>query len=202
LYRIGLTPTSGREPCYLHWRMADKRRFAIVLALAAAGAGLLAASLHHGPDNSPPVIRGHAPGLELRFYKNDGIPLKPGDTLAMGDGIGAVYRNLGNESLWAFIFAYDAKGNLYWLEPHHQIATRKDDLSVGLAPSANERSIGGEARLEALPPGSFTVYAVVTPGILVTTRIERLAPSEHNRASLQDRFGDGIVIELPLTIAP
>jgi len=182
--------------------MADKRRLGILVAVAVVGGGLYALSLHRRSDAVPPVIRGKAPGLELHFYKGSGVALKAGDTIGSGDSIGAVYHNLGNESLWALIFAYDALGNLYWLEPHHAIGSRSEDLSVGLAPTEKERSVGSAAQLRDLPAGPLTVFALVTPGIMVTSRIERLDPDERDRQSLLNRFPDAVVVELPLTMVP
>ncbi len=153
-------------------------------------------------SDAPPAIRGKAPGVELHFFRWPGVQFKPGETLSTTDPIGISYRNLGNESLWALIFAYDSTGELHWLQPHHTPGTRADDLSVQLAASSEERNLNGVSRFSDLPPGPFTVFALVTPGILVASRIERLLPSEHNRQSLLNRFPDAVVIELPLVVPP
>ena len=184
--------------------MVENRRAIIVLSSVAAVTVLLwGFSLVHRSTSSPPPIRGRAPGLELHFFRWPGVPFKAGETITPADPIAVTYRNLGNESLWALIFAYDAAGELHWVYPHHTPGTRSDDLSVQLAASSTERNLDvGVARLSELPPGPVTIFAVVTPGIMVASRIERLPPSERNRPSLLDRFPDAVVIELPLIAAP
>ena len=184
--------------------MAEKPRTLIVLSsVAAVTAVLWGFSLVDRSYSSPPTIRGNAPGLELHFFRWPGVPLKPGDTLTPADPIAISYRNLGNESLWALIFAYDANGELHWVYPHHTPGTRTEDLSVQFVASSAEHNLDGNvARLGELPPGPLTVFALVTPGIMVASRIERLLPSEENRQSLLDRFPDAVVVELPLIAAP
>jgi hypothetical protein len=183
--------------------MGENRRALIVLgSIAAALALLFGLSLRHGSYSSPPAIRGKAPGLELHFFRWPGVPLRAGETITPADPIGISYRNLGNESLWALIFAYDAAGELHWVQPHHTPGTRADDLSMQLAASTQERNIGSAAHFGDLPPGPFTIFALVTPGIMVTSRIERLDPAERNRESLLKRFPDAVVFELPVTAAP
>jgi hypothetical protein len=184
--------------------MAENRRAIIVLSSVAAVALLLwGFSLAQPASSAPPAVRGRAPGLELHFFRWPGVAIKPGETLTPADPIAITYRNLGNESLWALIFAYDAAGELHWLYPHHTPGTRSDDLSVQLAASSAERNLDANvARLGELPPGPLTVFALVTPGIMVTSRIERLLPSEHNRQSLLARFPDSVVVELPLIAGP
>jgi hypothetical protein len=191
--------------------MGEKRRAPIVMvSVAVAVAVLFGLSLRHPSTASPPPIVGKAPGLDLRFFRWPGVQIKPGETIKPAEPIGVAYRNLGNESLWALIFAYDSQGELHWLQPHHTIGTRADDLSVQLAASPagspagseNERNLPGASHWDELPAGPFTVFAVVTPAIMVTSRIERLDPSERNRESLLARFPDAVVIELPLVVPP
>jgi len=193
--------------------MAENRRAIIVVSSVAAVTVLLwGYSLVPGAHFSP-TATGGAPGrwmrrpstgrVSLHFFRWPGVPLRAGDTLTPADPIAISYRNLGNESLWALIFAYDATGELHWVNPHHTPGTRTDDVSVQLVKSSAERNLDGEvARLGDLPPGPLTVFALVTPGIMVTSRIERLVPSEENRQSLLDRFPDAVVVELPLIAAP
>ncbi len=181
--------------------MASNRRQIMILSSVAAAALLLwGLSMVHPSYASPPAVPGRAPGLELHFFRWPGVPFKAGESVKPGDPIAISYRNLGNESLWALIFAYDAAGDLHWLYPH---MNHPEELSVQLWASSGERNLDGQvARLDDLPPGPLTIFALVTPGIMLTGRIDHLLPSERNRPSLLNRFPDSVVIELPLIVEP
>jgi hypothetical protein len=192
--------------------MAENRR-AIIVVSSVAAVTLLLWGYSLVPPSYLSLPSGRAPGqwmrlpstgrLALRFFRWPGVPLRAGETLTPADPIAVSYRNLGNESLWAMVFAYDATGELHWLYPHHTPGTRTDDISVQLVKSSAERNLDANvARLGDLPPGPLTVFALVTPGIMVTSRIERLLPSEQNRQSLLERFPDAVVVELQLIAAP
>jgi len=181
--------------------MAGKRAVAVVGSVAAIAALLFGLSFVRRTDHPRQVVDGKAPAVKLHFYRRPGVLLHPGDTITSSDAVAVSYQNFGIEALWALIFAYDSRGRLYWLEPHHVQGMPGQDLSVPLWASPKEMNVGSAARFGELPPGPFDVFVLVTADLIAVSRIERLEPQERNRPSLENRFADGVVAELPLLVA-
>ncbi len=176
------------------------------------GAGALAAALATGvllaPRGAPELqARGGEPsdaigkraGVQLRRVDDPSRAIEPGAAVPAEAAFFASYRNLEAVELYLAAFGLDASGEIHWLYPGF-VDPDSDPFSVPLSPAEVPSALGESVRLESPAPGPMKVLLLVTRAPLRVSQIESLPSTRLTVGSLQARFPDASVEELPLIL--
>ena len=109
------------------------------------------------------------------------------------------YRNLFKDPVYLLAFAIDAKHDIHWLYPAY-LSANEDPAAVKLPPGPGEVAMAESVVLDRPAPGVLRVITIISRTQDRVSSIERLAPVDLQLASLQSRWPNAAIKELPLNL--
>ena len=171
------------------------------LALGSAVVALLAlAGLLRTPRFDPATAQPNpAQAVKINVYRLGGAPLHKGDLLRSTDAISVTFDNPRVEAVQLALFGVDTNGAAHWFVPLDRNG-RRDGTSKGLPPTQGEHGVLGPTPIGNIPPGPFTLVALVNPGVIQLDRMDAFSPEERTPQGLRDRFPDSAILTWPVEV--